>query len=197
MGAASATTRDSGGSSMTGAAETDCDHPKFGPLQLLAVRFDEPRFTGKILGEFRRLREHGIVRLVDLLVVAKDEHGELTTLETSDLSKQQLRDLGAIVGALIGFGAEQEGGVEKGIEAGAEILEQGVFDGEDRWAVADTLPAGCAAAIALLEHRWAIPLREAIAETNGRAVVDEWIHPADFIATGAALAARAAADGPH
>ncbi|GAA3611280.1 DUF1269 domain-containing protein [Nonomuraea rosea] len=163
---------------------------EFGPLQMLVVVFDEPHFTGEVLNELRRLREHDIVRLVDMLVVRKDEHGELSTLETSDLTKEELHEFGVVVGSLVGFGAEGEEGIKKGAEAGAAILGGGVFDDEERWEVADSVPAGAAAAIALLEHRWALPLRDAIAKAGGKAVTDAWIHPADFVATGAALAAE-------
>jgi hypothetical protein len=39
---------------------------EFGPVQILVVGFDNIEFTGKILGELRRLKEHDIISLVDL-----------------------------------------------------------------------------------------------------------------------------------
>ncbi|TYB70121.1 hypothetical protein FXF51_03300 [Nonomuraea sp. PA05] len=163
---------------------------EFGPLQLLVVVFKDPHFTGGVLTELHRLREHDIVRLIDMLVVRKNEHGALTTLEMSDLSAEERHQFGMVVGSLVGFGAEGDKGVEKGAEAGAAIIGDGIFDDEERWAIADAVPVGAAAAIALLEHRWAMPLRTAIGEAGGTAVTDAWIHPADFVATGAALAAQ-------
>jgi uncharacterized membrane protein len=56
-----------------------------GPVQILVVGFEEPQFQGEILAELRRLREHDIVRLLDVLVVAKDEEGNARALESSDL----------------------------------------------------------------------------------------------------------------
>ncbi len=41
-----------------------------------------------------------------------------------------------------------------------------------------------AAAIVLLEHRWAIPLRNAIRGNDGVALVDRWLHPEDLVAAG-------------
>ena len=38
------------------------------------------------------------------------------------------------------------------------------------------------AAIAVLEHRWAIPLRDAIPAAGGTALADEWLHPQDLVA---------------
>ena len=40
-----------------------------GPVQLLVVSFDKPNFTGQIVEELRRLRENGVIRLIDALVV--------------------------------------------------------------------------------------------------------------------------------
>lgn len=50
--------------------------------------------------------------------------------------------------------------------------------------VTETMPEGTAAAIALIEHRWAIPLRDSIVRAGGIALADEWIHPADLVAIG-------------
>jgi hypothetical protein len=52
--------------------------------------------------------------------------------------------------------------------------------------VADAIPAGSIAAIALIEHRWAIPLRDAVGRAGGVALADEWVHPEDLVALGAA-----------
>ena len=61
-----------------------------------------------------------------------------------------------------------EEGAEAGALAGAEAGEDGhIFDESEVWYLADTIPAGTSAAIALLEHRWAIPLREKI-QASGR-----------------------------
>jgi uncharacterized membrane protein len=163
---------------------------EFGPMQILVIAFKDAKLTGEILPELHRLREHGIVRLVDLLVVFKDDDGNLSHLEVSDLSQAEFRELGAFVGALIGFGADGEVGLEKGAQAGADELAGGLFGDEERWAVTDAVPAGSAAAIALLEHRWAIPLRDAVHRAGGMNVSDGWVHPADLIDLGAKFAAR-------
>ena len=50
--------------------------------------------------------------------------------------------------------------------------------------IADSIPNGTAAAIALIEHRWAIPLKEAIGRAGGFPLSDVWIHPLDLVAVG-------------
>ena len=103
------------------------------------------------------------MRVIDLLVVHKEEDGSIDKVEIAD--EHELTKLGALAGALIGFGAAGEEGAEVGAEAGAELGEEGtVFDDAEVWYLADAIPAGSTAAICLLEHRWAIPLRNAIAE---------------------------------
>jgi uncharacterized membrane protein len=164
---------------------------EFGPIQMLVIGFEGDRFSGRVLDELRRLREHDVVRMVDLLFVTKDADGRVSALERSDLSKDELQELGALAGALIGMGAAGQEGLEPGAQAGAEAMAGGtVFDQEEVWEVADAIPAGSSAALALLEHRWAIPLRDAIAGAGGLTVADEWIHPTDLVAAGAELEAQ-------
>ncbi len=156
-----------------------------GPIQMLVVTFDGVDFHSDILPELRRLRDHDIVRLVDLLFVAKDENGDFQALQQSDLTPEEAQQFGAVVGALIGLGAAGDAGAEAGAAAGAEALEKGMtLDDDLVWDISERIPHGSAAAIALLEHRWAIPLRDAIFRARGRSVEDAWIHPADLVAIG-------------
>ena len=90
-----------------------------GPVQMLVLGFAEPNFTGKIAAELDRLREHEFVKIVDALVVNKDENGEITALQVSDLSPDEATEMGEVAGALIGFGYGTEEAVEAGAEAGA------------------------------------------------------------------------------
>jgi len=158
---------------------------------MLVLEFDRTRFDGTIMPELERLKEQGIIRIVDLLFVSRPEGGELEVVQRSDLSEEQAMDFGALVGALVGLGTES-GSVEtvRAPDAGAALLEDGhVFDDADVWYLADAIPEGSSAAVVLIEHRWAIPLRDKIADAGGIALADEWIHPADLIAIGAAASA--------
>ena len=86
-----------------------------GPVQMLVLGFAEPNFTGKIAAELDRLREHEFVKIVDALVVNKDDEGNITQLQVTDLSLDESIEMGAIAGALIGFGY----GTEEAVDAGA------------------------------------------------------------------------------
>lgn len=160
---------------------------EFGPVQIMVVGFEDPNFTGEILSELQRLKDADLVRVVDLVVVAKDSSGEIASVELSDLTDEERAEFGAIAGALIGFGMEgDEEGLEAGALAGAEAAEEGILGEEAVWSIADVIPMGTTAAVALLEHRWAIPLRDAIIRAGGIPLADTWIHPEDLVALGAA-----------
>jgi len=163
-----------------------------GPVQMLIVGFQGDNFDGSIMEELNRLKEHDIVRLVDLLFVKKNADGEIEVAQRSDLNTEEAQEFGAIVGALVGFGADDEEGAEFGAIAGAAELEDGhLFDDAAVWYLGDAIPEGTAAAVALLEHRWAIPLRDKIAQAGGITLSDAWIHPADLVAAGALAGAKA------
>jgi uncharacterized membrane protein len=165
----------------------------FGPMQTLVVGFGDAEATGEISAELARLRDHDIVRLVDLLIVTKDASGAVAAIEASDLSKDESEELGALAGALIGLGAAGEEGAEAGALAGALAADSGETAlGQDVWYLADTIPPGTTAAVAILEHRWAIPLRDAITARGGMLLADAWLHPADLVAIGAETAEQQA-----
>ena len=164
-----------------------------GPVQLLIVGFAGGEFKGEIASVLADLRERDVIRLIDMGFVRKDEDGLITMIEHSDLSQDETIEFGATVGALIGMGAAGEEGAEAGAIAGAEAaLDHGMIE-DQVWYIADEIPEGTAAAIALIEHRWAIRLRDAIGNAGGVPLADSWLHPADLIAIGMVAADEAAA----
>ena len=74
--------------------------------------------AGEIFAELDRLRKLEVIRLVDLVVVAKSQDGDLAQVQTSDLTVGQAAELGAIAGALVGFGAAGEEGAQVGAALG-------------------------------------------------------------------------------
>ena len=156
-----------------------------GPVQLLVVSFPEPNFSGEIIAELNRLRGQDFIRLIDALAVQKNSDGTLVVLQWSDLSIDEAQDLGATVGALIGLGLGTEDDVAALAIAGAEAGSDGhLIDEAELWNVADSIPEGGAAALALIEHVWAAPLRDAIVRAGGVPVSDGWIHPMDLVEIG-------------
>ena len=149
---------------------------ELGPVQVLVVGFATDRFTDTLLPELRRLREASAIRLVDLLFVTKDEDGRVTQLECRDLSPEESGIMGGFAAALSGFGPAAGEAAEPG-QAGwlASLLDEGT------WAITDAIPEASSAVVALIEHRWAIPLRDVIVRAGGFALEDTWVHPADLV----------------
>ena len=157
-----------------------------GPVQLIVLGFNEPDFHGEIVAELERLRASDTVRVIDALAVHKDADGEIEVQHLSNLSKDEAIELGSKVGALIGLGIEGEAGLEAGAAAGAEVGADGIhaFSDDDAWDVLEDIPNDSAAALLLIEHHWAVGLRDAIARAGGFRVSDGFISPLDLVEIG-------------
>jgi uncharacterized membrane protein len=148
--------------------------------------FNDPDSHGEVFAELDRLRQNDMVRVIDALAVYKDVNGEIEVEHLSNLSTDEAIELGSKIGALIGLGIEGEQGMERGAVAGAEAAAEGiqVFSDEDAWDVLEEIPNDSAAALLLLEHHWAVPLRDAIARAGGYRISDGFISPFDLVEIG-------------
>ncbi len=164
-----------------------------GPVQLLVLGFEHPDFHGEIIAELERLRESDTVRVIDALAVYKDAEGEVEVEHLSNLTEDEAIELGSKVAALIGLGIAGEEGMEAGAIAGAEAAADGAtaFSDEEAWDVIEEIPNDSAAALLLIEHHWAVPLRDAIARAGGFRISDGFISPLDLIEIGLVSAAEA------
>jgi uncharacterized membrane protein len=166
-----------------------------GPVQLIVLGFKHPDFHGEIIDELARLHDEDTVRVIDALAVHKDADGAIEVQHLSNLTKDEAIELGSIVGALVGLGIEGEVGVEEGARVGAEAAADGiqVFSDERAWDVLEEIPNDSAAALVLLEHHWAVPLRDAIARAGGFRISDGFISPLDLVEVGLVSAEEAQA----
>ena len=164
-----------------------------GPVQLIVLGFQHPDFHGEIIAELERLRESGTVRVIDALAVYKDAAGEFEVEHLSNLSEEEAIELGSTVGALVGLGIEGEEGFRVGAEAGAEAAADGVhvFSDEEAWDLLEEIPNDSAAALLLIEHHWAVPLRDAVVRAGGFRISDGFISPLDLVDIGLVTAEEA------
>jgi hypothetical protein len=159
-----------------------------GPVQLLVLGFDDPRFAGGFQAELDRLRDSDLVRLIDGVAVRKDTDGTVTVMDAGDVD-EQLSGFGAVVGALVGLGSDfSEGAPELYAEALPDLFDGDRMDGASvpigDWDVLAEIPEGTAAALLLVEHRWAIPLRDALSRAGGSRLASEFVSPLDLVAFG-------------
>ena len=164
---------------------------QIGPLQVLVVGFTDPKLDGSVLGEIVRASETGVIRVVDVIGVYKDENGEIAAAQATDLTEDEAVTYGAWIGALIGLGAGGAEGAELGAVAGAMVALDEYDYGLDEEAletIAEDIPAGGAAMLAVIEHTWAIGFRDAMRESGGILIAQDFLSPETLLAIGALAA---------
>jgi uncharacterized membrane protein len=158
---------------------------KPGQIQLLILAFPGNRFRGEILPELDRLKRKRILRILDLLVVRKDALGNAMVTTATDLDWEEATEFGSYVGGLAGVASSGPEGLERGSIAGAAELADGhFFDEEDVFRVTRSLPDDTAAALVLIEHRWSVPLLEAVERAGGIELSNDWIRPEELLTFG-------------
>ncbi len=161
-----------------------------GPIQLVAFRFDSlDGFHGQILDQLEALMDVPAVRMLDVLFVAKDDDGDLVALEFAE-SAEDDGTLGAALGALMGFSFEGDSDDPPGEITEASAI--GVTPDDIRRVGRDLAP-GTAAALLLIEHQWAIGLRDAIREAGGLPMIQGFLTLEGLVLVGAELVATAEA----
>ncbi|TDE08606.1 DUF6325 family protein [Jiangella asiatica] len=133
------------------------DKADVGPVDVLMVRFPGNQFKGEILPAMRDLVVNGLVRIVDLLFVYRDDDGVVGSIELAGLGP----DLAPVFADLDG----QLGG--------------GLLDAEDVEEAAAALPPGNSVAVLVVENTWAIPFVNAVRDAGGE-VADQARIPAEF-----------------
>lgn len=118
-----------------------------GPVDYLIVRFPENRFSGKIAPELARLEQNGIIRVMDLVFIMKDESGRLVNVEAKDL----------------------EGEVGAAFREVARRTDEW-FSDPDIAAFAEDLPKNSSGLLLLIENLWAIRFKEALLDAGAELV---------------------------
>lgn len=163
-----------------------------GPIQLIALTFEDFKPTGEILPSLQAAMKSGAIRLIDLQFVGKDEDGKLTSMEMSGLSGEETVEFGAVIGGLIGAGAAGPEGAVVGSLEGALIAAEHNYglSADDLMAVSDQIKPGAAAALLMIEHTWAIGFRDAVVRAGGRMAVQGFLTPETLFLVGAELEAQ-------
>ncbi len=111
-----------------------------------------------------------------MLAVRKDSLGNVMVSTASDLNFEEATAFGSYVGSLAGYRTAGAEGLEFGAIAGAAELADGhVFDEDDVFRVTNALPIDTTAALVLIEHRWALPLLDAVARAGGFELSNDWL----------------------
>lgn len=138
-----------------------------GPVDVAVISFEGDRFKSEIAPALAQVVERGIVRIVDVLFIAKDEAGNVRTFELDDAEVELADTMWLLADEVSGLLSEDD------------IAEIG-----------ERIEPSSSAAMVVFEHTWLRQLREAILNANGRLVTQERV-PAEIVER--ALAARAGA----
>ena len=124
----------------------------YGPVDFIALEFEgtQPKF--EVLAELQALVEQKILRIIDLVVILKDENGELTVREMQQLDQTHLSIFDPM-----------------------DIKATGMMTLNDIEFVGKELGNNTTAAVLLIENLWAVKFKEAIIEADGRLLMQERI----------------------
>lgn len=124
----------------------------YGPIDFLALEFNSEDLKGEILPELLELVKNKVVRIIDLVVIQKDEHGNHQALELQQLAP----DMMSIFDPL-------------------EVEITGIIQVEDIDMIAEDMAKNTTAAILLFENLWATRFKQAVLRANGRLIMQERI----------------------
>jgi uncharacterized membrane protein len=127
------------------------------PLDYAIVGFRGNKFKGEIAPEIYRLADEGLIRIIDLVFISKDEQGQHTALELNDLSDEEYAQFVPLT----------------------EYIAP-LFTPEDVDTLAAFVPAGNAAMIILWQNIWTEKLRRAVQNADGEILVHERV-PAEVL----------------
>ena len=141
----------------------------YGPIDFLALEFDNLKLKGEIMPALMELVENKVVRVIDLVVIQKDQAGKHEALELQQLAPEVI----AIFDPLM-----------------VEI--SGIIQVEDVDAIAEQMENNTTAALLLFENLWAIKFKEALLRADGRLLAQERI-PHEAVEEALAIFAQAEA----
>jgi Family of unknown function (DUF6325) len=125
----------------------DAQVDELGPVDYIVVEFPGSKFSGEIAPALRDLVERGLIRVLDLLVLKKDEDGMIEAFELSDLEDTEIGELRRHEGEL------------------AMLLSE-----DDVNAVAAAIEPGTTAGVFVWENSWAAPFASAVRHSGGQLV---------------------------
>ena len=132
---------------------------EIGPVDFIIIEWPPgAQLTGEGLAEIVNLTERGIVRVLDLAFVKKEEDGSVAGIALTDLDHDGTLDIVAFEGASSG------------------LMTQDDYD-----EAGEALEPGAAAAIIVYENTWAAPFVAAVRRSGGQAVAGGRIPVADLL----------------
>ena len=124
----------------------------YGPIDFIALEFEGNKFKGDVLASLEELVEQKIVRVIDLVVILKDEDGEVMVMEFHELDDQLVA-----------------------VFDPKEIATTGMITEGDIEMVGNELANNTTAAVLLIENLWAVGFKDAVIEADGQVLMQHRI----------------------
>ncbi len=138
------------------------------PLQMIALTFRlDADAESRLLEEVGRIEGRGVLRVLDLVFLAKGQDGTVEGLEVGDGE-----DFGSLLGSISPFGSGNGARPAAGNAAANGSAGSGMATVQ---ALADSLEPGSAVALLLVEHLWAGPLVDAVSAADGTLISDDFL----------------------
>ena len=165
-----------------------------GPIQYIVFGVRTEDQQKEVVRQLRTASERGNIRLIDLAYIRKAEDGTLQHGRFSGLSEEEQRKFGTVARVLIGMGAAVEyartgGEFGTGAFADQDFGESAQEIKERIYEAAQDLPPGAACAIALIEHRWVLELKENVQKQGVVILTQGLVRPRSLMMLGAELQA--------
>jgi hypothetical protein len=141
-----------------------------GPVQLVFIGMDSPEVPAGVREQVGRLRDAGTVGILDVLSLCKNRNGTVDIRPVVDPAPDAPHQPGDLICALLRM-ARAASTISAPPPAGRGYL----LCGDPIPDAQDTLPAGVTVLALLLEHRWAMSLRDAVRDADAFPVGDAWL----------------------
>jgi DNA-binding NarL/FixJ family response regulator len=152
------------------------------PLQMIALTFRrDAGAEGRLLAEVDRIEGRGVLRVLDMVFLAKGSDGTVEGLEVGDGE-----DFGSLLAGISPFGTGNGSRLTADGGAAGRPAGSGVATVQ---ALADSLEPGSAVALLLVEHLWAGPLVDAVSAAGGALISNDFLAGDVSQAIGAEIAA--------
>ncbi|MDM8519907.1 hypothetical protein QUF64_07655 [Anaerolineales bacterium HSG6] len=165
---------------------------QIGPIQILVIGFESnDKFTGEIMRELELIRGRSVIRVLDLLFVMKDEVGNITTYKNNDLNDEEELEIGVVISRMMGL--KESSQAEHGLEEALLAANYGITQA-DIVDLSNQIEPGSSAGVLMIEHTWALGLKDAIINAGGRMLSQGFLTRDAMMMIGAELQATAEAE---
>jgi hypothetical protein len=124
-----------------------------GPIDYIVVEFTGNKFDGSILAELEKQMEAGVIDVLDMALLTKDENGEIAVISVENTGNEIITTFASSNGI-------------KGDLIGDDDLDE----------IGELLDNNCSAGLLIVEQLWAKGLKQAIINANGKLLIDGRIH---------------------